>query len=187
MSAPFQNIYHRRAVAPHAAKPCFVCYKSTTTVLNQADSKDWFYTCAGHLNDRGFAIPQVDHNAERKEALDREIERVKAEYEVKLKAKKEKEKAKAKGKDGEKSKKIKDDDEPAAEEEEEQDPEAKLKELQAQKDAQGKEPEGPRVFELHKSVYQMRVQKLRARLEAQHQMQRRRNPSFFPSVPKDGI
>lgn len=184
MAAPFQNVYHRRAVAAHAAKPCFVCYKSTTTVLNQADSKDWFYTCAGHLNDRGFAIPQVDAEAEanraRKEALEKEIELVKAEYEAKLKKK-----AKSKDKkDGDKGKKIKDDDEPAAEE---VDPEEKLKELEGKREAQGKETEGPRVFELHKSVYQMRVQKLRARLEAAQMQQRRRNPNFFPSVPKDGI
>lgn len=184
MAAPFQNVYHRRAVANHGAKPCFVCYKSTTTVLNQADSKDWFYTCAGHLNDRGFAIPQVDHEAEaskaRKEALDKEIELVKAEYEAKLKKK-----AKSKDKkDADKSKKIKDDDEPAAEE---QDPEEKLRELEGKREAQSKEGEGPRVFELHKSVYQMRLQKLRARIEGAQMQKRRRNPNFFPTVPNDGI
>lgn len=74
--------------------------------------QDFFYICVSHLADRGFASPIVDAEAEaarlKKEAMDREIAKVKAEYEEKQKKKK----AKKKEKDSkEKEKKDDEDDE----------------------------------------------------------------------------
>lgn len=187
---PFANTYHRRAVAPSASKPCYVCYKPTPTVLNQADSKDFFYICPGHLTDRGFATPLTDPTAEaakaKKEALEKEIEVVKKQWEEKQK-KKKKGKDKSKKEEKDKGKKIKDDDEPAAEEEE-KDPVEKLKELEGRKTEQEKMGEdGPRMFELQKSVFQMRVQRLRGREQARAVQERMRGLGPLPSVPRGEV
>ena len=70
-------------------------------------TQDFFYICASHLADKAFASPIVDAEAEaarlKKEEMDREIAKVKAEYEEKQKKKK----SKKKGKD---AKETKDDD-----------------------------------------------------------------------------
>jgi hypothetical protein len=85
-------------VADTAAKACFVCYKPSTSVLITPDNKDFFYVCPVHLQDRHFCSPIVDseHAAAKakQEALAREIEIVKKEYEEKQRRKKEKEKEK---------------------------------------------------------------------------------------------
>jgi hypothetical protein len=63
--------------------------------------KDFFYTCKGHLKDKGFAAPIIDAAEaaakKKKEELDREIEIIKKEYEEKMK--KAEKKGKEKGKD----------------------------------------------------------------------------------------
>ncbi|RMZ81438.1 hypothetical protein DV738_g2156, partial [Chaetothyriales sp. CBS 135597] len=98
-STPLPNIWHLRAVAEASSKACYVCYKPTTAVLITPDNKDFFYICKSHLKDKGFASPLVDEKAEaekrKKEAMDREIEQIKKEYEEKAKAKKGKKKDKA--------------------------------------------------------------------------------------------
>ena len=71
--------------------------------------------CASHLSDKGFATPIVDPEVEagrlKKEAMDKEIAKIKAEYEEKQKKKKAKKKGKdAKEKEKEKEKKDDDDD-----------------------------------------------------------------------------
>lgn len=179
----FANTYHRRSVAATAAKPCYVCYKPTSTVLNQEDGKDWFYICPGHLADRGFASPLVDPAEEaarlRKEELEREIELVKREYEDKA----AKKKAKGKDKDKEVQKKK---DEIAKREEADKDD--KVKALEEEKQAQSPSLEvGPRVFALHKSVHQMRLTRLRNAQQAKQTQERLRNPPAFPSVPNGGL
>jgi archaellum component FlaD/FlaE len=74
-------------------------------------AQDFFYTCAGHLSDKGFASPIIDAEAvaakQKEEAKKREIERVVQEYEEKQRKKKEKRKAEddAKDKEDEKDKK----------------------------------------------------------------------------------
>lgn len=76
-------------------------------MINQP--KDFFYICPAHLQDRHFCSPVVDSAEEarkkRDEAMAREIEAVKREYEEKQSRKKgkekEKEKEKEKGEDGE--------------------------------------------------------------------------------------
>lgn len=78
-----------------------------SSIINQ--SKDFFYICPAHLQDRHFCSPVVDSAEEarkkRDEAMAREIEAVKREYEEKQSRKKgkekEKEKEKEKGEDGE--------------------------------------------------------------------------------------
>lgn len=79
-------------------------------------SQDFFYVCAGHLNDRGFCQPDAEEAAEiaerkKKEEMDREIEKVKKEYEEKQRLKKEKRKAKDKDKDKDKDTKSAEDEE----------------------------------------------------------------------------
>lgn len=92
MSTP--NVYHLRRVAPTSAKPCYVCYKPTSSCLITPDNRDFFYICDGHLKDPGFASPIVDKEDEeakkKKEEMAKAIEEVKKEYEEKQKAKKKK-------------------------------------------------------------------------------------------------
>ena len=74
-------------------------------------SQDYFYVCPVHLKDRHFCSPIVDADEEaakkKAEAMAREIEKVKKEYEEKQQRKKEKEKEKEK-KDDPKDDKDKD-------------------------------------------------------------------------------
>jgi hypothetical protein len=91
-----QNVWHLRTVAESSSKPCYICYKPSASVLTTPDSKDFFYVCRSHLTDRGFASPIIDEKAaeekRKKEAMDKEIEKIKLEYEAKMKAKKAKKK-----------------------------------------------------------------------------------------------
>ena len=119
-SPPFPNVWHLRTVAEASAKSCMICYKPTTAVLITPDHKvrrgtprensggglttqDFFYVCRGHLKDKSFCSPVVDEAEvaakQKKEALEKEIEAIKKEYEEKLKKEKE-----AKGKDQDKEK-----------------------------------------------------------------------------------
>ncbi|KAL8785338.1 MAG: hypothetical protein Q9213_003403 [Squamulea squamosa] len=129
MASLLQNIWHLRKVAEASAKPCHICYKSTTSVLITPDQKDHFYICPGHLKDRGFCTPIVGEAEavakKKQEELDREIELIKAEYAEKLKkrakskdsSKKEKKGKDIKGKEKESSKDDDDDVEAVAEKE----------------------------------------------------------------------
>ena len=80
-------------------------------------SQDFFYVCKTHLKDKGFANPVVDEKAQaekqKKEAMDREIEKIKKEYEERQKQKK----AKKKSKDEKDKKKEEDEDDGKAEKE----------------------------------------------------------------------
>lgn len=94
-SSDMENVWHLRKVADTAAKACWICYKPASSVLITPDSKDYFYICPSHLKDRQFAVPTDDEaaalaEAKKKEDLDREIEKIKAEYEDKMKRKREK-------------------------------------------------------------------------------------------------
>jgi hypothetical protein len=114
MALPFQNVYHLRTVAEASSKSCYVCHKPSTKVFITPDNKvrvllclclhhnimtmgltnfnvwqDFFYICTSHLSDRGFASPIVDAEAEaakkKKELMDKEIAKIKQEYEEKQK------------------------------------------------------------------------------------------------------
>lgn len=111
-----ENLWHLRRVAENASKACWICYKSTTSVLITPNNKDFFYICPGHLVDKGFCQPDADEAAaveakKKKDELDAEIEKVKKEYDEKQKLKREKRKAKDKEKDKAKEKEAKSKDE----------------------------------------------------------------------------
>ncbi|KAF3405228.1 Acyl-coenzyme A thioesterase 9 [Talaromyces pinophilus] len=151
-------------------------------------------TSAPHLKDRGFCSPIVDSEQEAKkkkdEELAREIEKVKKEYEEKQKRKKErqKEKEKEKEKDGdknkgkEKKKKDSDDDDEAEKEKNE-----KINDLRKAAEAKETGDDSPRIFELHKNFYQMRINRLRNIEMTKRNAERLRNPASFPSVPKGDL
>lgn len=88
MASSHVNHYRRRLVAQANAKACSICYRPTDCVLMSIDSKDFFYCCPVHLQDKGFAVPIVDA-AEQERLKQAEIAKVKAEYEERQKRKAE--------------------------------------------------------------------------------------------------
>lgn len=179
-----KNLYHRRLVAESGAKACWICYKPSATALTTPDQDDWFYICPGHLKDKKFAIAKDEEDLaekKRKEELDKEIEAVKKEYEDKIKKKLEKRKDKDKKETKEKKDDEKEDDKDEKEKEE------KLKALEQKKEPAKATVEGPRIFELNKSFYQMRLQKKKDVEMAKRNRERMNNPSFFPSVPSGDL
>ncbi|EOA81190.1 hypothetical protein ACJQWK_07460 [Exserohilum turcicum] len=181
-----ENVWHLRRVADNAAKACWICYKPSTSVLITPNNKDFFYICAGHLTDRGFCQPEAEEakrvaDQKKQEELDREIEAVKKEYEQKQQIKRDKRKGKDKEKDKEKEKEAKSKEE----EEDKQDEKAKddkIKELSKTKE-QVQSELGPRIFQLNKSFYQMRLDRLRNAEMAKRNRERLNDASNFPSVP----
>ncbi|EEA27885.1 hypothetical protein TMatcc_003814 [Talaromyces marneffei ATCC 18224] len=191
-----QNVWHLRRVADTASKACMVCYKPSTSVLITPDNKDFFYICPAHLKDRGFCSPIVDSEQEAKkkkdEELAQEIEKVKQEYEEKQKRKKEKDKEKDKEKNGkdddkdkEKKKKKKKDSE--EDEDAEKEKNEKINDLRKAAETKQTDDDSPRIFELHKNFYQMRINRLRNIEMAKRNAERLRNPASFPSVPKGDL
>jgi hypothetical protein len=187
-----KNLYHRRLVAESASKPCWICYKPASTVLITPEQDDFFYICPGHLADRKFAIAKdADDVAERKrkEELEKEIEAVKAEFAEKMRKKLDRRRQKEYEKEGEKEAEEEKKDEKKEDEEDEEDEkakEAKLNELEARKDGTSEKVakvEGPRIFELQKQFWQMRLRKKRDAEVAKRNMQRLKTPGAFPSVP----
>ena len=184
-----KNVYHRRLVAESAAKSCWICFKPSSTVMITPDSDDYFYVCAGHLTDRKFAIAKDGEDVaeqKRKEELEKEIEAVKKEFAEKMRKKL----ARRKQKEHEKpdDSKAKDEKIDATEDDADAKDEAeKLKQLEAKKDPVKAKVEGPRVFELQKNFYQMRVQKKRDMEVAKRAKERLRAPGAFPSVPAGGL
>ena len=151
-SVALKNLYHKRLVAPTSSKPCFICHKPSSTVLITPDARDFFYACAGHLKDNKFATPQdgvsaqdakkAEEDKKRKEELDKEIEKVKKEWEEKQKkkgkGKKEKEEKAAEKETSEYDEKVNklEEDKKAAE--------------KAEGESKGGPHEGPKVFVLHR-------------------------------------
>ncbi|KAF1839294.1 DUF1742-domain-containing protein [Decorospora gaudefroyi] len=183
-----ENIWHLRRVADNAAKACWICYKPSTSVLITPNNKDFFYICVGHLSDRAFCQPDADEakrvaELKKQEDLDCEIEAVKKEYEEKQKLKRDKRKGKAKDKDKEKEKesKTKEEDE---DKEDEKAKEDKIKALSKTKD-QAQAEASPRIYQLNKNFYQMRLDKLRNADLAKRNRERLSNPANFPSVPSN--
>lgn len=118
----------------------------------------------------------------KKEDMDREIQKIKEEYEEKQRRKKEKrkQKEKDKGKDKEKDKEAKkdEDDEDKKDEKERDD---KIKALSDK--GETNPDDGPRIFTLKKNFYQMRIKRIRDAEAARRNKERLSNPSSFPSVP----
>lgn len=201
-SASIANVYNRRLVAQTSSKPCYICFKPTPVVLITACQRDFFYVCAGHLLDRGFATPLTDLGSQqeagtepkRKEDLQREIEKVKAEWEEKQKRRKAKNKKRKKevqkDKDG---KKIKDDDDDIDDTDELAEEKAKneqLKKLESHvkaDEAKDATDEGPRTLVLHKNVFQMRMQRIQTAQKAKRDNERLKSGTYFPTVPSKGL
>ncbi|KAH7343841.1 VPS4-associated protein 1 [Rhizoctonia solani] len=97
MSAPFDNVYYKRAVG--TARACYICNKPTTTVLSTQPVVDFIYTCDTHLSDPGFATLQAPAVLPTPSASAEEIAKIKAEWEAKQKKKQEAEKEKKDGED----------------------------------------------------------------------------------------
>ncbi|KAI5784634.1 VPS4-associated protein 1 [Geopyxis carbonaria] len=185
MALPFQNLYHLRLVAESSAKACFMCkYKSSTSVLITPDKADFFYICPGHLTDKGFASPVGPTPEEkRKEDLEKEVERVKAEWEERQKRKKEREKEGAKEKDKEKEKEKEKED---GKDKDKKDKEDKNETGKKEEEESKMETATPRIFTLQKKIFEIRVNRARQQQQAKRNMERLQNPSMFPSVPKGG-
>ncbi|KAK4464386.1 hypothetical protein QBC42DRAFT_45504 [Cladorrhinum samala] len=189
----FPNKYTHRKVAETSAKSCEVCFKPSTSVLITDDSKDWFYVCPGHLKDSGFCTPKIDHaaiEARKKKELDEEIERVKKEYEEKQKKKKEKDSKndKEKEKEKEKEKDSKDGDDKDKEKDMDKgktDTSSMGTSASPANNNSNEDEEEPRIFELKATFYQQRINKKRQAEIAKRNRERLRDPSYFPSVPKN--
>ena len=178
------NLYHRRLVADTSAKPCWVCYKPAATVLITPEQDDWFHVCTGHLRDRTFALPRdVKDPAEKKRAeLEREIEAVKKEYEEKMRRKGAGKKVKDKGgRKGEGVETGKEEDE--GEEKLGEKLGALEKKKKDEEEAAPVDEGGPRVFELQKSFWQMRLQRKRDAEAQKKTRERLRAAGTFPPVP----
>ncbi|KAK3639685.1 hypothetical protein LTR56_012260 [Elasticomyces elasticus] len=181
-----KNLYHRRLVADSAAKACWICYKPSSTVLITPDQDDYFYICPGHLEDAKFATAKdAEDLAEkkRKEELDKEIEAVKKEFEEKMKRKMARRKQKEHEKKEDKEEKKKEGDK--EDEKDEKEKEERLRVLEGKKDpaAELKNVDGPRIFELQKQFWNMRVQKRREVEVARRNRERLRTQGGLPSVP----
>ncbi|KAL6234180.1 VPS4-associated protein 1 [Aspergillus navahoensis] len=192
--ATLPNIWHLRRVADTAARACLVCHKPSSSVLITPNNKDYFYVCLVHLKDRHFCSPIVDAEEEtakkRAEAMAREIEKVKKEYEEKKQRKKEKEKEKAKEKKkgdpkDDKGNDKDDSSKKADDKKEEKERDDKIDAIKKQ--STSTLDDSPRIFALHKNFYQMRVDRMRNLEAAKRNRQRLQDPSFFPSVPSGGL
>lgn len=79
-----RNNYQLRHVVEQDAKPCFICYKPTTSLLlNEVHNADFFYTCDVHLRDKHFATERaatLSARNENAEALEREIVALKKQW-----------------------------------------------------------------------------------------------------------
>jgi hypothetical protein len=190
MTTP-KNLYHRRLVASTAAKACWICYKPSATVLITPDQDDWFHICPGHLSDNKFAIAKDAEDIaekQRKAEVDKEIEAVKREFEEKMRKKMDRRKQKEYEKDGKKDDKK--EDEKTGDDQDERDKEAKLKELEKKKDPETSSTtqiDGPRIFELQKNFWHMRLQRKRDAEVAKKNRERLRQPGTFPSVPSGDL
>ncbi|KAK4610302.1 UPF0589 protein [Fulvia fulva] len=182
------NLYWRRQVAEISSKPCWICYKPTSCCLATPDSgaTDFFYICPGHLTDSKFAIAKdaIDLETKKRDAeIEAEIQLLKKEFDEKMKKKLERRKNKEAEKAGEKpekeAKKEEVDDEMEKKEQEE-----KLKGLEKKKEPEKAKIEGPRIFELHKQFYTMRLQKKSDAEQAKRRQQVVRSGGGFPIVPR---
>lgn len=161
----FANKYRKRLVSDSSKKGCFVCHKPSNTVLvNEVASSDFFYVCASHLTDKGFAkevaqpagslppkLPPKPSETE-KEDLSKEIEALKKDWD------------KVKGKD------------------EGAKPPAEAKELPKAPSPTPSPPAGPVYYELNAHIFKLRID-ARKRLVQDKKTRQVLATQAFPSVP----
>jgi len=164
---PFKNRYHLRHTAQE--KPCYICMKGTRVVLITPDSKDWFYACKGHLTDRNFASPVVDTEEEARIAKEKEIAKIKKEWEEKQ-ATKAKAKAETSQGTAQDSTNKNNSEEKVEEKCDEMSKEDKIKEH--------------RVYILHREVYGMRTNRIKQAQHARKVQEAYKSLNSLPSAPK---
>lgn len=146
MSTKLQNLYYRRQAG--TPRSCYVCRSFTTTVLSTIKTDDFIFVCDKHLTDPGFATEVPDKTPSGPSAA--EISKVIEEYKAKEAAKA----AKEPGKDD------KDKDKDAAEKK--NTPSApstpNLPSVPA-----GSGTKKHKMYELHRSVFAMRVREHKQR------------------------
>ncbi|KAJ8099276.1 VPS4-associated protein 1 [Lipomyces tetrasporus] len=192
MSAvPFKNVYHLRRVAETSQRPCIICYKPTPVVLVSEDGKnDFFYACQTHLQDRGFATPvsnaAADAARKMKDELEKEIEKVKKDWEEHLKDKKKaREKREKQRKEEKDSDKTKDEnDAKSTDRREKQDHKEQMAKLEEKKEDATKRAEAEqRIFVLNKDIYSMRLNTYRNIQRSKRAAELLSKPGALPSVP----
>ncbi|EIN10374.1 DUF1742-domain-containing protein [Punctularia strigosozonata HHB-11173 SS5] len=186
--ASFTNCYYKRTAG--TSKPCYVCYRPTTTVLSTANTVDWVYTCDGHLKDPGFASPLDDGAvtpAQKAGLSAEEIAQVTKEWEERQKRKQQKAKEKEKEDKGDDKK---DDDT-------DKDKNEKPKERDSSKSSASASPKPPgsaatspsptpshAKYALHRDVFAMRQHEHRKRRQA---AQAKELAPRLPSAPMSAL
>jgi len=160
-------------------------------VLLNPHNKDFFYICLIHLKDGSFCTPIVDTEKEaakeREEAIAREIEKVKNEYEQKQRKKEKEQNNKQKDKENKKGEEK--DRDQGGPEEKKDDAEPTNNDQKEKNDtvksavSEPKADDSPRIFALHKTFYQMRIDRIRNIEIARRNRERLKNSAAFPSVP----
>lgn len=174
--ASFLNIYTHRKVAATAAKSCEICFKPSTSVLLASGNKDFFYVCDIHLTDKGFCKPlveQVSATVDSRRQIDEEIKRLRKEYEDKIDIK-SKQRNTPESSNPSKEKYI----EKEEENEKSTNPVAKAKHLATSIINE------PREFALVNMFYQHRLERRRNFERKKQNLERLRNPTLLPQVPK---
>ncbi|VVT45746.1 uncharacterized protein SAPINGB_P000870 [Magnusiomyces paraingens] len=189
---PFKNIYHKRLVAQASSRACFICCKPTATVLVSNDGKD-----------TGFATPVIDQEVENAKSKLAQIEpEITALTQSVTAKRKEAEPGylasffKKKSKDTEKKDDKKDSKKDDKEENKETssaalttnnswDREQALldKLLETQESLKAIIDKPPRVFNLDKHYYIMRINSHRSAQLSKKVDQMLSNPLTFPKVP----
>ncbi|KAF7313546.1 hypothetical protein HMN09_00510600 [Mycena chlorophos] len=156
----FTNLYYKRTAGTN--RPCFICYRPTTTVLATVNTVDFIYTCDTHLKDPGFATLSVPAAAASPAVSQEDVGKVIAEYEEKQRRKKEKEKEK------EDEKKKKDEDKDKKEDKKEDT--KKKDESKPTSPAPSPKPAAPagshEKYILHRDIFAMRLAEHRRKRQA---------------------
>ncbi|KAI1925069.1 hypothetical protein LOZ65_002916 [Ophidiomyces ophidiicola] len=166
----------------------YLVFSFARVLKKKKQKQDFFYICQAHLSDRNFCSPIIDGEElaakKKKEELDREIEAVKREYEEKMKRRREK--GKGKEKEGEEDGKKKKQEEDGVDEKKkaEKEKDDKIQAIKVREGDGTPEGETPRIYELHRNFYNMRLERLRNMELAKRNRERMKDAAFFPSAPK---
>ncbi|RKF64690.1 UPF0589 protein C32H8.01c [Golovinomyces cichoracearum] len=175
MASPFPNLYTHRQVASTAAKPCEICSKPSTSVLLASGNKDFFYVCSVHLKDKGFCRPFQKQNsvtAQKNQALNNEILRLKLEYDQKKDKKQTEDR-----KEQETKEKITEKIDLKGTEQKSTDKKKDLSSVSSVEETKD--------FVLLDIFYQQRINKKRHIEILKQRNERLLNPNLFPEVPKN--
>ncbi|KAK7470971.1 hypothetical protein VKT23_002385 [Stygiomarasmius scandens] len=178
----FTNLYYKRTTG--TAKPCYICFKPTTTVLATINTVDFLYTCDNHLTDRGFASPVGESGdgaggAKKMELSAEEIAKVKEEYDERQRKKAEKEK--------DKEEKEKDKEKEGENKEKEAEVKSKTKDKPAALSSTGAATPPKATHErytLHRDYFAMRLAEHRKRRQT---AQAKDLAPRLPGVPKGNV